>query len=106
MSAATVKASAMASPSSFKAAVREVTSISDVTEQASASGSLGGGGGRRAHKSQSGGSPRERVVRVADNDSVREWTSRPMLKKGIESPSGFNGQAALGKKISFVSTDE
>ena len=46
--------------------------------------------GRRIPRSHSGGSLRERYVRVAVRDIVREWISRPNEKNGMDSPSGKN----------------
>jgi hypothetical protein len=60
------------------------------------SGSLGSVVERRAHRSQSGGSPRERVVRVADSDTVREWTLRPKEKKGMDRPSAYSCESDQG----------
>jgi hypothetical protein len=73
----TAVGSAVKSPASFEVAVSWAnlsTSASDTTT-VEASGSLGIVVDRRAHNNQSGGSAaRERVVRVADSDTVREWT--------------------------------
>jgi hypothetical protein len=47
----------------------------------------------RARRSHSGGSFRERAVRVLDIDTVREWTLRPKEKNGMDSPSGDNNKS-------------